>query len=276
MPENSNTLNSRGILVIRPNLLLALFSGILKLGFFFGLIYGVYELIVFSAGEDPFIVFFEIFSVDVSAVFPFIKYALVLLSLIYLFYITISLNLLKIEFSDEKIIFYSGIIMLSTRYLDYSDVIRTNFKSYNPLKAGSIKMEFTGELQSIEIPYLANSQKKAGLVISRVSESQLKSLSERIYLASKGSVEKEIVDKIISAVRQENFSRQGFVTQIANIAKKQKIGNDVFEVILSYMLKTNKIEKKDIMSVMFELMGQGVISRKDVSEVLFKISGERI
>jgi len=275
MAEN-NEPNS-GTLVIKPDIFLALVSGIVKLGIFFGVLCGLYWLfILVMGGENPVPFLMSFFSIEQSLALSFLGYASFIISLVYLFYITVSLNILRLEFSDDKINYSSGIFFIHWQQIEYSDAIKTNFRQYGLLNLGMVRIEFAGAVPFVEIPYVAGARKKAELIMRKVADFQARSLAEKIYLAGRGSIEKEIIEQITKAVTAEKFSRQGFVVQIANISRKRKIGNDIFEVILSYMLKTNRVGKKDVMDVLFDLMNQQVLSRKDVSEVLFKISGERI
>jgi hypothetical protein len=276
MPENRSFYQHPDALVVRPDIFLAIISGILRLFLFFGLLCGVYWLLIFVIGDNPFVFFLELFLIEPSFVALALQYAALLISLVYIFSIIISLNLRKMEFADERIIYTSGVFFVERKEIEYSDTVKTNFHQYGFLNIGSLRIEFTGSVPFVEFPYVAGVRKKAELIMRRISDYQAKGLAERIYFAGKGNIEQEVIERITSAVTQERFSRQGFVTQMASLSKKQKLSKDVFEVILSYMLKTNKIEKRDVLNVLFELMNQQVISRKDVSEVLFRISGERI
>ncbi len=271
----SDSSKAAALLVIRASIFQAVLSGISKLALALLIIFGAYKLIILSLGEDPFLMFVDMFNLNTGMMLEFVKFGFIIGFLVYIFYVVITLNLLKLEFLEDKLLYSSGIMLLHTKEIDYLDVTRINFKQYPLMKTGKITIELTGqELQSIQIPFVSNIKERIAHVKNLVSNAQLSGLSNQLYKASKGEIEKDVINKLIELVKSESFSRQNFVSEVVNISKEQKLEKDVFEVIITYMFKTHKIEKQEVVQVLVELMEEGILSKKDISDVMFKISAQ--
>jgi hypothetical protein len=149
---------------ISPSVISAYLLELSKAFLIIASVVGAYFLVIFLAGEDPFVGILETLGIPAMwAIRAFI--ALSCLLIVAVFFNALSLTSYSLFFEGDSITYSYGSFFKVTDTTKIANITSVNFKPHSPLKLGDIIVELSGtEVKSVTVQYVSNAKQQSELI----------------------------------------------------------------------------------------------------------------
>ncbi|MBU2560853.1 MAG: PH domain-containing protein [Nanoarchaeota archaeon] len=154
---------------ISPSLIEAYLINIGKAILLIAALIGAFYFVQYLVGENPFISIFETLGLPWVWVTRIVV-ACIAVYLVLIIFSTLSLTSYELIFEGDTLTYSYGSFFKVTKSTPIANIVRVNFKEYNPLKLGDIVVEFTGtEVKELKVQYVSDAKRKCEWINKLIS-----------------------------------------------------------------------------------------------------------